>query len=210
MTPLEEYGATDSSGFSVSLYDRWIEHKWGSEEKKKRKRWAKAHVYSGCNTNAIISMEVTSQHKHDVTMVKDLIRKAKELQFYNFLADKAYSSREIIQFLDDLGIQSFIPFRKNASGKARGSMVYRKAYLRFMEDRETFLKTYHKRSNAETVFSMLKKRFGNYCRTKTLESQEIELRIRALVHNICLLIHYIYSHSIEIDFTQAGTALGQK
>jgi len=49
-----------------------------------------------------------------------------------------------------------------------------------------FYKHYHKRSNVESTFSMIKKKFGSSVRAKTSVAQVNEVLCKVLCHNICL------------------------
>ena len=45
---------------------------------------------------------------------------------------------------------------------------------------------YHKRSNVETAFSMIKAKFGGVVRSKTPVAQMSEVLVKILCHNICV------------------------
>ena len=55
--------------------------------------------------------------------------------------------------------------------------------------REEFLKAYHKRSNAESTFSAIKRVFGDSVRSRTHIAQVNEVLLKVLAHNIRCLIH---------------------
>ena len=69
-----------------------------------------------------------------------------------------------------------------------------------MFNREDFLAHYHKRSNAETTFSMIKGKFGDRLRSKTRTAQVNEALCKVLAHNLCCLIQSIYELGIEPTF----------
>jgi transposase len=54
--------------------------------------------------------------------------------------------------------------------------------------REMFLAHYHCRSNIETTFSMIKRKFGNSLRSKSETGQYNETLCKVIAHNICVLI----------------------
>jgi len=58
----------------------------------------------------------------------------------------------------------------------------------FICNRQLFSERYHKRSNVESVFSMVKGKFGDSVRSKSDEGQVNEVPAEVLCHNICVLI----------------------
>jgi transposase len=48
-------------------------------------------------------------------------------------------------------------------------------YHFYQYNQETFLRHYHQRSNVETTFSMIKRKFGEKLRSKTQTAQENEV-----------------------------------
>lgn len=207
LSELEITGAIDSTGFSTSCFEKWNDYKWGSgrksglQKKGKERVWRKAHAVAGCHTNTIISIKVTSQNVHDINLVEPLLKDTKKyFNLQDFTADKAYSSRKVLEFLKDLELTPFIPFKKNVTGKSIGSMYWSKMFKFFKNNQEEFNRRYHKRSNVETCFHMIKKRFGNNVRTKGLISNINEIKLKFLCHNICVLIQELFESDIEIDF----------
>ena len=200
LSSLEKTGAIDSTGFSTSNFDNWNEFKWG-KLKGKEQVWRKLHCVVGCHTNTIISAKVTEKNVADAPMVEPTLEnKTKYFELENFVADKAYNSRKIFDYLRELGLDVFIPYKSNAVAKARGSYYWKKMFLYFRDHQDEFMEKYHKRSNVETTFSMLKTRFNNKVMTKRLISNINEIKIKCLCHNICVLIQEMFENKIEINF----------
>lgn len=63
-----------------------------------------------------------------------------------------------------------------------------------------FFEHYHKRSNVETVFSMIKSKFGTCVKAKTPIAQTNEVLCKILCHNICCVIESMYELGIEPMF----------
>jgi transposase len=72
-------------------------------------------------------------------------------------------------------------------------------------NRDMFLTHYHKRSNVETVFSMIKGKFGASVRAKTPIAQVNEVLCKVLCHNICVLIQSIFELRLEPTFWTSDT-----
>ena len=193
--------AADSTGFTTSIFDRWAEHKWGTRKIDKSKVWVKCHAMSGVSTNIITAVEVTGAYGHDSTMFEPLVNKTdRNFQIREVSADLAYSSRKNLEHVSSKGAIPYIPFRRGTTGKSRGSQVWRKMFLYFENHRDEYMVHYHKRSNAETVFAMMKRKLGMYLRTKKYPSQVNEVLCKAICHNIIVLIHEIYELGISTEF----------
>src|SRR3989338_8458190 len=115
-------------------------------------------------------------------------------------ADKAYSSRDNYAAVRDVGGQAYIPFKNNATGKQKGSPLWRKMFLYFQLNQEEFYEHYHKRSNVETTFSAVKKKFGETLKSKNPKAQENELLCKLIAYNITVLIQEMHELGIKPDF----------
>jgi len=191
--------AVDSSGFSTSRFARWFDYKWGKE--KKYRIWLKAHLMSGTKTNIVTAVKITEGHENDSPQLSELIKKtAENFNLKEVSGDKAYSSRENLKMIDKVGAIPFIPFKRNVSGK-RGTLgVWGKMYHYFIYKNEEFLEKYHKRSNAETIFYMIKTKFGSDIKSKLKIAQENELLIKVLANNLCVVIQEIQELNLKAEF----------
>ena len=50
---------------------------------------------------------------------------------------------------------------------------------------EAVTSSYHRRSNIESAFSMVKQKFGDSCRSKTDTAMKNETLCKLLAHNLC-------------------------
>ncbi len=192
LSSIETSFSVDSSGFSTSRFARWLDTKWGKE--KKYRIWLKAHLSSGVKTNIAAGAEITECNVHDSPSLPHLVEQtAKNFKVGEISGDKAYSSRKNLQLIEDVGAVPFIPFRKDVKGKRAGSGIWKKMYHYFMYKYDEFLEHYHKRSNAETVFHMIKTKFRDNLRSKTKTAQINELLCKILCHNICVVIQKLMS-----------------
>jgi len=80
-------------------------------------------------------------------------------------------------------------------------------YQYFTEHKAEFEKHYHKRSNAETVFAMIKRKLGVGLRNKKEISQENEILLKCLAHNIIVLIHEMCELGIKVDFNYCAESV---
>ena len=65
---------------------------------------------------------------------------------------------------------------------------------------ERFMQSYHKRSNVETTFMMIKAKFGDSVRSKLGRAQINEALCKVLCHNICCLIQSMYELNLRPKF----------
>jgi transposase len=190
--------AVDSSGFSTSRFARWFDTKWGKE--RKYKLWLKAHLISGVKTNIIAGVEITEGEVNDSPSLPRLVEEtAKTFRVGEVSGDKAYSSRMNLQAIQDVGAVPFIPFKKNATNKDKLS-VWGKMYGYFIYRHDEFLEHYHKRSNIETCFHMIKTKFKDNLRSKTKTAQVNELLCKILAHNICVVIQEVNELGLKGEF----------
>ena len=197
---VEQFFAIDSTGFGTGRFDRWVDirNNFGLRAKK---GFMKAHICTGTKTNIITSAQITRGNVGDSTMFKPLIEQtAENFSINEISADKAYSSRDNLNLADELGAMPYIPFRSNVEGKAKGSPTWAKLYKLYAENYLEFARHYHKRSNVESTFAMIKRKFGDFCRCKTERSQNNEIRCKILAHNLVVLIHEIFELNLEVDF----------
>lgn len=196
--------AVDSSGFSTSVYDRWFDHKYG--KMKSEARWVKAHLMCGVTTNIVTSVEVTPTETADAPFLTPLVNStAKNFNINEVSGDKAYSSRRNLRAIEAVGGTAYVPFKKGTTGIGRKfDEVWNRMWHYYNFNRSTFLAHYHKRSNVESTYSMIKAKFGGAVRSKTPIAQVNEVLVKVLCHNICVLIQSWYELGIESTF---GTEL---
>ena len=190
--------AVDSSGFSTSQFGRWFDHKWGKETEERL--FLKAHIMVGVKTNAVTSVEITKGRGNDSPHFEPLVNStARHFTVKEVSADKAYSARKNIEAVSKLGGTAYIPFRKNATGASHGNLLWHKMFKHFKEHRQDFLEHYHKRSNVESTFHMLKQKLGSSLMTKKFAAQKNEILAKILIHNLLVLVQEYFEQGLEID-----------
>lgn len=124
-------------------------------------------------------------------------------------ADKAYLSHKDLAAVQAVGATPFVPFKSNTVEPEAGySTAWAQMYHYFMGNREKFLEHYHKRSNIETAYSMIKGKFGGAPRSKSDAGQINEALCKALCHNICVLVQA--THALGIDPTFQALSFPEK
>ena len=190
--------AVDSSGFSTSRYVRWFNKKYGREVDNRE--WVKVHLMCGVNTKTVSAVDISGWTAHDTNYFVPLLeRTAAHFDVREVSADKAYLSRKNLNAVEMVGGMPFIPFKSNTLEPTEAGMWARMYHL-FAYQREAFMNHYHKRSNIETAFSMIKGKFGSALRSKSDVGQINEALCKVLAHNICVLIQATHELGIEPIF----------
>jgi transposase len=200
---VESEFAVDSSGFSSSVYKRWFDAKYGRE--RTMGGYVKAHVMVGVTTNVVAGVEVTPASISDYEMFSPLVRStAARFDVSRISADKAYSGRSNLSLVDSIGAVPFIPFRSNA--RATEPSLWKRMFDYFREHQEEFYRHYHRRSNVETTFHMIKSKFGAFVRSKSAVAQVNEVLAKVLCHNLCCLVSAFYELGITPEFWKDGSS----
>jgi transposase len=196
---VEDSFAVDSSGFSTTNFVRWFSVKYGKDEDWHD--WLKMHLICGVKTHIVASVEMSGATANDSPFFKPLVDQAKSAGFKmrEISADKGYISMKNLQATVDVGAMPFIPFKSNAQAD-RGTDIWSKMFFFYNFKREEFLAHYHKRSNVESVFQMIKSKFGERLRSKTETAQVNEALTKVLAHNLCVVIQSMYELNITPEF----------
>jgi len=191
---VESQFAIDSSGFSTSRFTRWYDEKYGYN--RQQADWVKAHLCVGTKTRVVTACVIGEGDSADCPRLAGLVNAtAENFTVKELSADKAYLSHDNLALVDGLGAVPFIPFKSNSRGG--GSEVWRRMYFYFMVNRDDYLNHYHRRSNVESAFSMIKRKFGDSLRGKTDTSMRNEALAKILCHNLCCVIGAWYELGIE-------------
>ncbi len=191
--------AVDSSGFSTSQFTRWFDVKYGKDEDWRD--WIKIHLMCGVKTNIVTSVEVSKASANDYSFYKPLLNQTAQsgFQMAEVSADKAYLGNSNLQETLKRGAIPYIPFKSNSQPDGNGAL-WARIYHFYNFKRDEFLTHYHKRSNVETTFSMIKAKFGERLRCKTEAAQINEALCKVLCHNLCCVIQSMYELGVEPNF----------
>ena len=196
--------AADSSGFTTSRFTRWFDHKYGVT--REQHDWVKCHLMCGVKTNIVTAVEIQGRHTNDSIVLPALAKStAENFQLAEVSADKGYASKSNAEAIVALGATPFISFAAHHRGNGGGS--WEKMYHYFQFRRDEFLQHYHKRSNVESTFSMMKRKFGDSLRSKTDVAMTNETLCKVLCHNLVVLIHEMYELGIDPVFWSGRSTL---
>jgi|tagenome__1003787_1003787.scaffolds.fasta_scaffold20468470_1 hypothetical protein len=177
--------AIDSTGIKVTNRGQWIRDKWGI-----RKGYLKIHVAVNVKTKKILSIKVTDEHVHDSKalpeLVDEIIDSDSITAIGKLFADGAYEGNEIFRYLSDNGILPCIKVRKNARIRWKKWNFLRN--LSVLAQRNDLQKwkdsvSYGQRWIVETVFSCIKRMFGEYVYSVRLKNMIQEMMLKASLYN---------------------------
>jgi hypothetical protein len=174
--------AVDSTGIKVTNRGEWMRHKWGH----KRRGFLKIHVGVDVETKQVLALKITDEHSHDSKHLKKIVREsAIHGTISKVLMDGAFDSREIFSYLDDRNIIPAIRIRKNAIPNARGCHSRKMAVIEQLADYRKWSASvsYGKRWIVESVFSAIKRMFGEEVRSKKRRNMVQELMLKVSLYN---------------------------
>ena len=162
----------DGTGISTGRGGQYVVAKWG---KKKYSKFLKIEVVMDKGEFNVVNAEVTTNEVETaVETVKDLQARGKEVK--KFYGDKTYDANKVYE----TGAEVVVPPRKNASTK-QGHPARRKAVREFRElgykswrDK----KGYGARWLVESLFSAVKRTFGESVRATSFRGQVMEARLK--------------------------------
>ena len=203
------YAAADSSGFDshhASRYFIWRRdsQKDDKNRPKKRvsyKRYGKLMVAVCCTTHAILAAVVSRGPTPDIDQLDGLVAQLPpppSLKIDHMVLDAGFDSAHNHHLLrEDYGILSTIPPEHGRPPKDPNTLP-RDRWRRLMKSRfrKGRPRIYGKRSQVETVFSMLKRNLGSALRARTELGRRRDMLLRVLTHNIALVLLWVFYRAL--------------
>ena len=190
--------AVDSTGLSTGRFVRWFDVKYGNTEDWRD--WIKLNLICGTLTHIVTSVEISGRYSNDnlyfQPLVEDTVQQGWKIREVS--ADAQYISDKNIKLVLLKGGQPYIPFKSNST--TRKSTTWNRLLHYFQFHNEEFSAHYHKRSNVETTFQMIKSKFGERLRSRTETSQINEALLKVLAHNLCVIVQSIFEFGIDPSF----------
>jgi transposase len=194
---IESDFAVDSSGLSTSRWVRWYDHKYGVE--RQGHDWVKVHIASGVKTNVVTAAAIYGRDTNDCPILPELVREtANTFTLKEVSADKGYLSVENVEAIHKVGAEPFIAPKANTTGAAGG--LFQKMIHFYLFNQEEYVSRYHKRSNVESTFSMVKQKFGDSLRSRSDVAMRNETYCKLICHNLCCVIQSQCELGIEPIF----------
>jgi IS5 family transposase len=176
--------AIDSTGIKVTNRGEWIRHKWNV-----KRGYLKIHVAVDIKRKRILSLQITSEQVHDGKVLPELIRdiaikQNKEID--TAIMDGSYDSNKNFQFLSFRGVKPAIKVRKNARIR-KDNHYLRNKTVKIQKNNLQEWKdsvSYGQRWIVESVFSCIKRMFGEYVSAIRFENMVKEMILKASLYNL--------------------------
>jgi transposase len=197
LSDFEQDFAVDSSGFGLPCVNRWLDTQHRTI--REQHQWTKVHIICGTKTHIIPAVVIRDKDATDPKQLPELVRAAaNNFTLREVSADKAYGSISNYAVIAECGATPYIAFKENHTGASGG--LFGKMYHQFQFHREAFLTHYHKRSNVETAFSMIKAKFHERVFSKSETAAMNEVLCKVICHNICRLIAAMLELNLNLDY----------
>jgi transposase len=165
----------------------------------KKRDFRKLHLASECRQREkpIYSWMLTSALRHDSPRFRTLLKRVRG-RIGDVCGDKAMSSRDNADLVRNLGGELFLMPKENATSRARGHQGWKEMMKFKKKHPKQFDKRYHKRSNAESVNSSFKRKYGEFLHSRKWNTQRKEAGLKVIAYNLRMLIRHGIRQEAEL------------
>jgi transposase len=173
----------DSSGLRSHGRSAWFSLVLGKES---RRDFRKMHLAVECHGSArfVYAWALTEGSEADSPHFTTLLEETVSHGRLGYVcADSAYASRVNAQTTEDLGGTPYIRPKADHTPRPGGSPAWKRMVSHAICRPRSFERHSHRRWICETVNSVIKRKWGETLKNRTLPSQARELGFRVLLHN---------------------------
>jgi hypothetical protein len=179
-------GGLDSSGMKTHRKGAWIVIRF--HKNQQQRDFKKIHLFVDLISKKILHCLVTTGRASDAKQVKKLLQGCNWIKVDVILGDSGYDTRECFHEITQRGALPGIPVRRNATTKAHGCPSRRKAVLAQKEDYKQWKQRvqYTMRCVVESIFSGLKRRFGEHLFSIKEGFRTVEMWLMTILWNVLI------------------------
>jgi len=179
-------GGLDSSGMKTHHKGAWVVIRF--HKNPKQRDFKKIHLFVDLVSKKILHCLVTTGRASDAKQVKKLLQGCNWIRVDVILGDRGYDTRECFHEITRMGALPGIPVRRNATTKSRGCYSRKKTVLAQQKDYEQWKQQvqYTMRCVIESVFSGLKRRFGEHLFSIKERFRSVEMWLRTILWNVLI------------------------
>jgi transposase len=164
----------------------------------------KVHVAVGVKTHVVTAAVIRERDAADCPILPELVKAtAERFTVKEVSGDKAYLSAVNVESVAHYGGQAFIAPKVNTTGGVGG--LFERMFHYYQFKRDEFMAHYHKRSNVESAFSAIKRKFGDHVRARTPAAMVNESLAKLICQNITSVIMSQGELGIEAEFWKEPT-----
>ena len=162
--------AVDATGFELESKSYYFRKIWNSDVKNKTRRFMKLTISANMDSQMIMTYRIRRDYKKCNQEFRSML---KDVKAKYVLADKGYDAKDNRKFvINKLKAIPVIP-------KKRYTKFY--GYLR---GRKISGEHYPQRSKVETIFSVIKRRYGSVLKSRSFATQKLEVICKLIAYNI--------------------------
>jgi len=179
-------GGLDSSGMKTHHKGAWVVIRF--HKNQQQRDFKKVHLFVDLVSKKILYCLVTKGRASDAKQVKRLLKGCSWLRVDVILADGGYDTKECFHEITNFGALPGIPVRKNATTHCRGCYSRKLAVLAQQNDYEKWKRQtqYTMRCVVESIFSGLKRRFGEHLFSVKEKFRSVEMWLRTILWNVMI------------------------
>jgi len=176
----------DSSGMKTHRRGAWVVLRFHLSQH--RRDFKKVHLFVDLVSKKILYCLVTPGRASDSKQLNELLKGCQWTRVDIILADGGYDSRDCFNAISDVGATPGIPVRRNAVARNRWCISRRRAVLAQQRDIIQWKEQVHYRMRCvvESIFSGLKRRFGEHLFSIKERFRRVEMWLRTILWNIVI------------------------
>ena len=182
--------AIDSTGLESRHVSHYFTQRCQRHRAHEKARYPKHSALCDTRSHLVLGLIADRGPKPDAIEDEATLDQAwRRQKFHTLLGDAGYESERFHRRCrEGLGVRSIIPTTNRGRPRKDGRPQPARGHYRRLMQQRFPKKTYGQRWQIETVFSMVKRNLGAALTARTYHSQNREIALRLLTHNLMILL----------------------